>query len=263
MAHVETPREPDPPGQGPTRSPGPGPALKAMHVTPWVPWALAATGLAVLVAGAVAIVVKGDGGDALGLVIGGAVLMIMPLIVDRLEKLSVGAGGVDIHLTKQIVDLGAPKAADILERSGLANFASSYAFVHEELAAEEYHDAKVHLQDRLVEKAAELARRQKFDAEEVRRLTTSGPPMVRVVALGLMVGDPSLADSATVYSAISRSLSGNEQYHGMRLAELLWRQLSTAERQGVIALVDADHFIREDEGDRAALALRLKQLPLA
>jgi hypothetical protein len=81
-----------------------------------------------------------------------------------------------------------PKAARILDRSDLANFAESYAFIHEELHDPRYREARVHLQDLLVERAAALARREKFDASEVRTLFKNGSPMIRVLSLGLMRG---------------------------------------------------------------------------
>lgn len=77
-----------------------------------------------------------------------------------------------------------------------------------------YRDAKVHLQDRLVERAAALAELEKFEAGEARELLKNGTPTMRVLALGLMEGDPSLADGATILSAIADSRSGNEQFHG-------------------------------------------------
>jgi hypothetical protein len=56
----------------------------------------------------------------------------------------------------------------------------------------EYRSAKLHLQDLLVERSAAIARREKFDAAEVRLLFKNGAPTMRVLVLGLMQGDPSL-----------------------------------------------------------------------
>jgi hypothetical protein len=90
----------------------------------------------------------------------------------------------------------APKAAQILQRTNLASFAESYAFIHQELDVLEYRDVEVHLQELLVERSAGIARREKFDASEVRTLFKNGSPMLRALALGLMEGDSCLADGA-------------------------------------------------------------------
>lgn len=152
-------------------------------------------------------------------------------MIDRVERVSVSATGLELRLTRQISELGAPKTARILDRSDLASFAESYALVREELGDPAYRDAKVHLQDRLVERAAALAELEKFEAGEAREPFKNGTPTMRVLALGLMEGDPSLADGATILSAIADSRSGNEQFHGLRLA-LLIRADGEARRPG-------------------------------
>ncbi len=69
--------------------------------------------------------------------------------------------------------------------------------------------------------------------------------MMRVLILGLMEGDPSLADAVTIASAIADSRSGNEQYHGLKLALLCWRQLSKSERNALRAGIAESPYIQE------------------
>ena len=71
-------------------------------------------------------------------------------VVYRVEQLSVPTSGLDMRFTREIADLGAPKAARIIDRSDLAWCAQSYSFVHEELSDRAYLNAKTHLQDVLV-----------------------------------------------------------------------------------------------------------------
>ncbi|HEY0537889.1 MAG TPA: hypothetical protein VGD53_05955 [Actinoallomurus sp.] len=92
----------------------------------------------------------------------------------------------------------AGKTAVILERTDLAGFADSYALIHDELSDEKHKAAKVHLLDLLLERSASIAWREKFDAMEVRKLFREGTPMMWVLTLGLMAGDPSLADGSTI-----------------------------------------------------------------
>jgi len=83
-----------------------------------------------------------------------------------------------------------------------------------------------------VERAAAVARREKFDASEVRRLFQNAAPTMRVLAIGLMQGDPSLADGPTIVEAIANSRSANEQYQGLKLTEQCWPRLTPSYRDG-------------------------------
>jgi hypothetical protein len=224
-------------------------------------WVVAAIGLALLAIGVWQVGDASSEGGAVAVVIAGAVLLVSPLVVDRLEHLSVSSTGLELRLSQNIAELGAPGTAEILEESGIAGFAESYALVHEELRDSQYQQAKVHLQDVLVERTAAIARRQKFMPAEVRTLFRDGSPMIRVLTLGLMQGDSSLADGASIISAIADSRSGNEQYHGLKLAKICWRQLSDGERTAIQAVL-AHPFIQQD-ADRRLLADELVALPVS
>jgi len=225
-------------------------------------WLLGILGLGLLAFGTNEVREATSGGGAVVLVVTGGVLAIIALLFDRLERLSVGSSGLELQFSREIAEQGAPSAAQILERSGVAGFAEAYGFIHAELADGKYRDAKVYLQDRLVERAAEVARQQKFEASEVRTLFRNGSPMVRVLTLGLMKGDPSLADGGTITSAIADSRSANEQYQGLLLAKLCWRQLSKSERQTILTSIDNDLHISEG-ADRQMLASELHSLPMS
>lgn len=123
-----------------------------------------------------------------------------------------------------------------------------------------YRDAKAHLQDLLVERAAAAARREKFDASEVRTLFRNAAPTMRVLALGLMQGDPSLADGPTIVDAIANSRSANEQYQGLRLTEQCWPRLTPSFREAVRAAIEASPEIKTGES-RRALAEKILSLP--
>jgi hypothetical protein len=225
-------------------------------------WLVGAVGIVLLGVGALQARRAAGEAGTVALVVAGAVLLISPFIIDRLEQLSVSGSGLELRLSRAIVELGAPDTARILETTGLAGFAESYALIHEELRDPKYREARVYLQDLLVERAAAIARRQKFKPSEVRALFRDGSPLMRVLILGLMEGDPSLADAATIASAISDSRSGNEQYHGLNLALLCWRQLSKSERNAVRGGVAESPYIRDDS-DRQKLADELLSLPVS
>jgi hypothetical protein len=225
-----------------------------------VRWAEAArglvgvAGLALLVVGAVKFAgASGDGGT-IALVIVGAILLVCPFVLQRIQRVSVSTSQVDLWLTTQVGDRGAPEAAAILERTQLGRFAESYAFVHGELDGE-YLGARQHLQDVLVGQAANVAEQEKFDAREVRRLFANGSLIVRVLAIGLMQGDTSLADVDTILSAINDGRSRNEQYQAMVLAQKFWTKLSPAEQSDIRWAIGRAKF--EPGGDRYRKAQEL------
>ncbi|TFD49127.1 hypothetical protein E3T55_11670 [Cryobacterium frigoriphilum] len=189
----------------------------------------------------------------------GALLMVSPFLIDRLENLTVGTTGVELRLSVTVAELGAPKTALLLDHSDLAAAVESYAFVRTVLTDPRHLNAKVVLQDSLVAQAVALANREKFSATEVRLLFREGPPIVRTLALGLMQGNPDLADGTSIFTAVSRSQTGNEQYHALVLARLCWRDLSPADRGAILAAVDADPFIAGD-ADRREAANQLRAL---
>jgi hypothetical protein len=189
----------------------------------------------------------------------GALLLIGPLVLERLESLKVSGSTLELTLSKQIVALGAPNTAEQLEKSGLTGFVESYEFIRSELTEDRFREARIRLQDALVERAASLSRTERLDPSEVRRLFSEGSPLLRVLTLGLMQGDLSLADGPMILSGISNSRTGNEQYQALKLAIVFWPHLKDAERASVLAAVEADPRISQDS-DRQELARELRSI---
>src|ERR1700753_4058090 len=107
-----------------------------------VPWPetlralIGVMGLALLIIAAVKFAQATNDGGLIVLLIVGAILLICPFVLQRIQRVSVGTTQVDLWLTTQVADRGAPEAAAILERTQLGRFAESYAFVHDELDGE-------------------------------------------------------------------------------------------------------------------------------
>lgn len=223
-------------------------------------WLVAMAGLGLVVLVCVQ-AVRHDESDALtSLALVGAALLVIPLVYDRLESVKVSATTVELKLTKAIVELGAPKTAVLLEGSGITGMVESYEFVRRELADPAFLNARIHLQDALVDRAAALSRTTKLDENEVRRVFHNGSPLLRVLVLGLIEGDTSLADTTVIVSAISSSRTANEQFHGLKLAQLVWRALSAGDRAVILAAADADPRITQD-ADRKAVIDELRATP--
>lgn len=200
---------------------------------------------------------SGDSSVAV-LVIAGALLVICPFVLLRIEKIALSKEGFELTLTKSIAETGAPDTARRIESSGLAKYAEYYSFVHEDLSPPEYKNAKIYLQDKLVARAAALARCQKFDAAEVQKLFKNGTPLFRVLVLGLMKGDPSLVDGSTIESAVIESRTANEQYHGLQLADSNWTMLLPTARHRIVKFAVDDPRITP-HSDRYPLTQKLRQ----
>jgi hypothetical protein len=217
---------------------------------------VATAGLAALAVAAYELTTDDAEAAAAALVPVGALLLLSPLLLPRFERLKVTASGVELTLVREIARHDAPVTAALIQQSGLAPHVDAYATAHDELDDDHYKAARIHLQDRIIARAAATARRQKFDAGEVRALFADGSPTIRVLILGLMEGDPSLADADTIASAIRDSRSGNEQYHALRLAQLRWLRLTEDERAQLAKVIGEDPFVRDDT-DRRRVAEQL------
>jgi hypothetical protein len=223
-------------------------------------WLLGVVGV-VLLTFATARILAGAGGDGLPVVaVLGAALGVLAILGPRIEQLSVSSTGLDIRLAREVAELGAPATARILDDTDVASFAEAYSLVHEELADDGYRAAKIHLQDRLVDRAAALSRRSRFKPAEVRTLFHNAAPTVRVLVLGLMKGDISLADGETIIAAIAHPRTSNEQYHGLMLAKLAWYELSSQDRRAIHTAIADNPKIARSEG-RQSLARELIALP--
>ena len=226
-----------------------------------VKWSVGVIGVAVLAVGVVRVAQAASSAGDVGLLVVGTVLVLSPFLIDRIVGFSLTSASLEIRLSREISDLGAPGTAQILQRTDLASFAESYAYIRQELAGTQFRDAQVYLQDLLVKRSEAIARREKFKAAEVRKLFRDGSPIMRVLALGLMKGDRSLADSATIISAISDQRSLNEQYHGLKLAQLCWYSMPKADQQAIqLAITGAG--IPADS-DRRRMADAVLALPLS
>jgi hypothetical protein len=228
----------------------------------WPGLLLVTIGVALVAVGVVRVVTTASGAGLVAVVVVGALLLVSPFVLTRVERLSASTSGFEFQLTHDIAGMGAPRAARILEHTDLARFAESYSFIHKELEGDKYLDAKVRLQDLLVERAAALSRKEKFDATEVRALFANASPAIRVLTLGLMKGDPGLADGATVLAAIADPRSANEQYQGLELAKLCWSRLPPSYRSAIRSVIESNRDIKEGAG-RRSLAQEILTLPVA
>ena len=222
--------------------------------------AIALVGVIALAVGATAAFVLRSDTAAVVALIGGFALLITAVVLPRVSEIGVSTDGLTLKLTKDAAAAGAPKTASLLESTGLADYATAYGVVDAELRGDEqYYAARVHLQDSLVRRARAIAFANKIPAAEVRSLFLHGSPVLRTLSIGLMQGDPSTTDAALLASAISSSLSANEQYQALLLVRDRWAQWSREDRELLRHRIATTGFTQGS--DRSALAGQILSLP--
>ena len=108
------------------------------------------------------------------------------------------------------------------------------------LSGDKFRDARIHMEELLVARAAVIASKEKFDAAEARAMFARGTLAIRVIALGLMEGHTALADGPTVLDAIVDPRSDNERYHGMELAWTCWLRIPGGYRSLIRSAIQSD-----------------------
>jgi hypothetical protein len=190
-------------------------------------------------------------------ILAGVLLVVSPFALDHWENLPTTPVE-QSRLTRTVKGLGAPKTARILNNTDLARLADAYGFIHHALDGPQYRAAKLHLQDTLISRAAEVAMTSSFDPAEVHQIFRNGPPVVRAIALGLMDGDPALIDPEVVISAITDARSTSEQVHGLGLADQIWHRMTPEQRAALLDHVDA-HARLTENADHARIVEGLRQ----
>jgi hypothetical protein len=160
----------------------------------------------------------------------GVLCLLMALIEDKIRELVFEHGGTKVRV-KLHDGLDNEVQAD-LDVTGLAGAAGIYSFVHNQLADDpSSYDVKVKLQDAVVATVKKNAFNQPVDSKEVDEVLSSGSAAERVLVFGLLEGDAGLATVERLHQGISKSKSGNEQYHALRATWEHWDAFSEAEQE--------------------------------
>jgi hypothetical protein len=216
-------------------------------------------GGALLVGGLVSLFTGVDKGQLVIVLAAGLLLIVMPSIVDRIRTMRLGQ--FEVHLVRQIAAT-ARKSAEILRRQGLETQLDAYATTYIELRGREFEGVRGEILDRILQRVANASAVEKFDPGEVKDLFWNGSPIVRVLALGLMEGDRSLIDADVLLDAVNRSLTGNEQYHALKLIRDGWTRLAPDDRHRLLAAIESSPHITMDT-DRGALAQQIRELAVS
>ncbi|WP_433831902.1 hypothetical protein ACQP2E_14745 [Actinoplanes sp. CA-015351] len=194
------------------------------------------------------------------LIVVGALLLVGPWVLHRLETIAVGPNRFELQLAQQIAEQGAPKAAALLDHTELARLVESYTVIREELDGDECRAARVQVQDSLVRRAAGFACRHEFDPVEVRQLFPRAAPVVRVLLIALMMGDPRLLDAGVLGSAIAYAASRNERFHALKVVQWHWPRLKRPERMLVLDSINVAELVIKTDSDVHVEAEKVRAL---
>ena len=181
----------------------------------------------------------------------GVVCLLLALIGDKIREIVFKYGKASVQL----------KLNDVVESevkvTGLAGMAGIYSFVHNQLGNDPVsYDVKVRLQDELVATVKENAFDRPVDAAEVDKVLTSGSAAERVLVFGLLQADRDLATVARLEQGISKSKSGNEQYHALLATQAHWGAFPKAEKEQLRGYIEKAPYINADK-DRRELAQQI------
>jgi hypothetical protein len=222
----------------------------------WVRGISATLGAGALAAGGVAVYVTDNGTGSAALVAAGVALGALALFGDRIA--SVGVAGTQISLVQASTQLQAEAdeadaagnhvAADRLraQAAQLLALARPAAERYELLRDQPSGRERTAGMTALVQEARSAARSDQWDSESVRQLFQTSRDGMRLYALGLMEGDPSLIDLLSVIDAIDASRSAFEQYHALLVARSATRSALDPQTAGMLR----DALTRALEGRR-------------
>ncbi|WP_229074240.1 hypothetical protein [Actinoplanes sp. DH11] len=183
------------------------------------------------------------------LIVVGAFLLLSPVLIHRLGTAPAGPARYGLRLVQQIADQGAPKTAALLDGTELARLVDSYTVIREELDGDDCWTARVKVQDSLVRQAAGFACRHEFDPAEVKLLFPKAAPVVRVLLVALMRGDPRLLDAGVLAAAIAKAASRNERFHALKVVQWHWPRLKRYERVQIQDSIEAARAVIDGDPD--------------
>jgi hypothetical protein len=206
---------------------------KSSVLAPVIRAAAGALGVAVFAAGVLAVFVTENGTGAAALLAIGAAFMVIAVLGDRIQSVELGGVNLTIRdlarqtyaLAQEAEHRGDDESAARLRTvaSDLEALARGYRRLRGSMRAG-------HERTRALEHVMTEARRlAECDALGVAHVVTwfeEGTPEARITALGLMQGNPRLRDFEAAVDAIDDSRSAFEQYHGLRLAEMMVSELT-------------------------------------
>jgi hypothetical protein len=220
-------------------------------------------GAAAFGTGVAAVFATDNGPGAATLLAIGAAFMAFAALGDRIQSLELGGVNLTLRdiarqtfaLAEEAERRGDGDAADRLRAAGreLQSLADEYRRIRSGMRGGA---ARTDALEDVVRRTRELAKRGAFEPADVSAWFDDGTQEARITALALMQQDARLRDFGAAVDAIAASQSAFEQYHGLRLAEMMLAGLSMGQRAELEAVVDRarrSFRVRRDNDRRAAV----------
>jgi hypothetical protein len=218
---------------------------KSSVVTVPIRVAAGVLGVAVFATGVVAVFVTENGPGTATLLAIGAAFIAFATLGDRIQSLELGGVNLTLRdiarqtfaLAEEAERRGDDEAAEQLRATGraLQELASEYRRIRGSMSSGP--QRTVALED-VVRRTRELGKSDALEPADVAAWFDDGSPEARITALALMQGNPRLRDFAAAVDAIADSQSAFEQYHGLRLAEMMVGDVTTGQRAELTAVVE-------------------------
>jgi hypothetical protein len=224
------------------------PLFSPSPFSPWLRLLLGMLGAASFGAGVAAVFLSTNGTGTGVLIAFGGVVLVLALLGDRIESLEFGgtklkmraAAAEKFALAEESDSRGdsvtaarlRAEAQALLEAAG--PIAVEYGTVRGSMPPG---PARTVAMERVVTRARTLADERPFDRAEVLRWLRAGTDEQRVTALAMMQAKPELRDFDSVLTAIKRARTPFEQYHALRLADIMLDDLDAGDKQGLIEVV--------------------------
>jgi hypothetical protein len=240
-------------------------------LTPVIRAAVGLFGIGVFAAGVVAVFVTENGTGAAALLAIGAAFMVIAVLGDRVQSVELGGVNLTIRdlarqtyaLAREAEHRGDDESAARLRTvaSQLEALARGYRRLRGSMRSG--HERTRALEHVMTE-ARRLAKSDALEAADVVTWFEEGTPEARITALGLMQGNARLRDFEAALDAIDDSRSAFEQYHGLRLAEMMIPDLTASQRAQVAVVTERAlrrYRVRRDSdrretGERVLAAIR-------
>ena len=195
-------------------------------------------GVPIFGTGVLAVFVTENGTGAAALLGIGAAFVAFGALGDRLERVDVAGMSISIRdmaretlsFARRAEELGDTEAAKRLRALGeqLEELADEYRRLRSSMPADDERTAEM---DKVVARAGRLTGTDDLDPEAVAEWFRNGRPEARVIALGLMEGNPVLRDFDIALAAIEHGTTPFEIYHGLVLAQMMVETLSRGRRE--------------------------------
>ena len=201
-------------------------------------------GAAMFGTGVAAVFATENGPGAATLLAIGAAFVSFAALGDRIQRLELGGVNLTLRdiarqtfaLAEEAERRGDDEAAERLRAAGrtLQELATEYRRIRSSMRSGT--ERTVALED-VVRRTRQLAAGDAFEPADVSAWFDDGSPEARITALALMQGNPRLRDFDALVDAIAESESAFEQYHGLRLAEMMVAELTTGQRAELSAVI--------------------------